>query len=105
MPECPNCGYCFFNCVICGEERCIKAATPEAGCCAGCRKPWVRIVKKDLAAHDGDTKGGKNDNTRRIALLRQAARKRGEEYTSQSVTVGWEPACDCNVPSVPSIIV
>ena len=82
-----------------------QGSTPEAGVLRGMQKTWVRIVKKDLAAHDGDTKGGKNDNTRRIALLRQAARKRGEEYTSQSVTVGWEPACDCNVPSVPSIIV
>jgi len=27
-------------------ELCIKAATPEVGCCAKCRAPWARIVKK-----------------------------------------------------------
>ena len=85
-------------------ERCIKAATPEAGCCSKCGKPWERIVKKGMTAHDGETLGGKEDNSNRIAKLRQAARERGGEYANETKTLGWQPACRCDAPAIPSAV-
>ena len=87
-------------------ETCIKASTPEVGCCSNCGSPWERILEKGLTAHDGETatiipqsaKGG------RLALLRQAARERGGEYVNETKTIGWQPTCKCNADKVPSIV-
>jgi hypothetical protein len=35
-----------------------------------------------------------------LALLRQAARERGEEYQNESRTLGWKPTCDCGEEAV-----
>ena len=62
-----------------------------------CGKAWVRIVSKGLTAHDGETDSAyeKGSTANRLAKLRQAARARGEEYSSAKQTTGWRPACDC----------
>jgi DNA modification methylase len=109
-------------------ERCIKAATPEAGCCSKCGKPWERLVEKtkavpaswhgsyfddgkNLEVHpnvgrreDAHTNGGKVDNTKRLALMRQQARENGGEYVNETKTIGWQPACKCNAPAIPSTV-
>lgn len=78
-------------------ELAIKAGTSERGVCPKCLAPWKRIVKKGLTAHDGETDSGYPDGTtaKRLALLRQAARERGEEYASTDTTIGWQPTCRC----------
>jgi DNA modification methylase len=78
-------------------EPCIKAGTSERGCCAVCGAGWERVVEKGLTSHDGktDTQYKKNTTGNRLALLRQAARERGEEYTSEKKTLGWQPTCTC----------
>jgi DNA modification methylase len=85
-------------------ERCIKAATPEAGCCSKCGQPWERMVERKTVEHDGITNGGKVDNTKRLALKRQAAREAGHEYVNQTKTLGWKSACNCEAPPVPSTV-
>ncbi|GAH81151.1 unnamed protein product, partial [marine sediment metagenome] len=80
-------------------ELCIKAATPEIGCCAKCGAPWARIIEKGLTAHNGKTETQyKEDMTAgRLAMLRQAARERGGEYANENKTIGWQPTCKCTV--------
>lgn len=87
-------------------ETCIKAGSSEAGCCANCGAPLARVVEKGLTAHDGDTKSAYATGTtaNRLALLRQAARERGEEYSSTKKTLGWQPVCDCNVAVIPCTV-
>tara|TARA_Y100000310_G_scaffold120427_2_gene119200 strand:+ start:3861 stop:4976 length:1116 start_codon:yes stop_codon:yes gene_type:complete len=67
-------------------ELCIKSSTSEKGCCPTCGAPWARVIKKGFAEHDGDTGTdyGTGTNANRLALLRQAARKRGGEYGALS---------------------
>ncbi len=79
-------------------ELCIKSSTSERGVCPQCGSPYARIVDKGLTAHDGKTDCRYTDGmtANRLALLRQAARERGEEYTNLSRTIGWLPTCDCN---------
>jgi len=94
-------------------EICIKAATPEVGCCNKCGVPWARIIEKGLTAHDGTTHGKSDPNDKsnkgaygRLAQLRQAARERGGEYINTQKTLGWKPSCNCNTikPPVPSLV-
>lgn len=100
-------------------EICIKAATPEGGCCFVCGTPYRRIIEKvkgidtswngsrfddgkNLELHpdvgrreDAHTNGGKVDNTKRLALLRQQARENGGEYVNRTKTTGWKAQCKC----------
>ncbi len=92
-------------------ELCIKAATPEVGCCSKCGAPWGRIIEKGLTAHDGTTHGKSDPNDKsnkgaygRLAQLRQAARERGGEYVNTQKTIGWQPTCKCKSPRVPSTV-
>ena len=78
----------------------IKAATSEEGCCPKCGSPWARVIQKPEVPHDGETDCKNTDaqgNTRRLAVLRQAARERGQEYTNSSNTIGWLPTCQCSI--------
>ena len=67
-------------------ELCIKSSTSEKGCCPKCGSPWARVVDKGFTAHDGDTATDypEGTNANRLALLRQAARQRGSEYSQTS---------------------
>ncbi len=87
-------------------EPCILAGTSEKGNCAECGRPWERILEQGLTAHDGGATSGYpvGTTTNRLALLRQAARERGEEYTSAKKTIGWQPTCDCGADAVPALV-
>lgn len=78
-------------------EICILAGTSQAGCCPECGKPWERVVEKGLTAHDGETESAyeTGSTANRLAMLRQAARKRGGEYANETRTLGWRPGCSC----------
>jgi DNA modification methylase len=79
-------------------ELCVKSSTSERGCCPECGAPWARVVEKPEVPHDGDTECKNPDeqgNSRRLALMRQAAGERGGEYSSKSKTVNWRPTCSC----------
>ena len=88
-------------------EPCILAGTSEKGVCPKCGAPWERVVEKGLTAHDGKTETGYQEGmtANRLALLRQAARERGGEYSNQSTTIGWQPTCDCGIEeTVPATV-
>lgn len=78
-------------------KLCILAGTSVKGCCKECGSPWNRVIERGLTEHDGQTDSAydKGTTANRLALLRQAARKRGEEYRNENKTLGWEPTCDC----------
>lgn len=84
-------------------ELCIKSSTSEKGCCPKCGSPWARVIDKGLTAHDGDTDCDYPVGTtaNRLALLRQAARERGEEYANSSRTTGWRSTCSCSIDLLP----
>jgi DNA modification methylase len=78
-------------------EPCILAGTSEKGVCPHCGAPWKRVTEAGLTAHDGETESAyiEGSTANRLALLRQAARERGEEYSNQRKTTGWNPTCKC----------
>jgi DNA modification methylase len=79
-------------------EPMLLAGTSAAGCCAACGAPYKRMTEKAFTNHDGQTKSAypKGTTANRLALLRQAARARGQEYTNELRTIGWRPTCKCN---------
>lgn len=87
-------------------EPCILAGTSEKGECRNCGKAWKRDTKKENPPHDGETESDypKGTTANRLAILRQAARERGEEYVNRTITLGWKPQCDCDFSVVPQIV-
>jgi len=77
-------------------ELCIKAATPEVGCCSKCGKPWERIVDKKPMV------------IRRTDWGEQAGNRTASSGTmlelNETVTLGWQPTCKCNADKVPSLV-
>ena len=93
-------------------EICIKAATPEVGCCSKCGAPWERITDKHETL-ENIPYDGKNANVdpqfshRRIQGNVRAWRKAGGDHDNPfppRVTTGWQPTCKCNADKVPSIV-
>ena len=70
-------------------EICIKAATPEAGCCSKCGAPWMRIfektghINKREPAHQPNNTPTKTDSTGWGPVLK--------------ATDHWRPTCDCGI--------
>jgi hypothetical protein len=106
-------------------EPCIKAGTSERGVCPVCGAGWVRVVEKGSASHNGTTytkypdgwdtgpgshrtihRDGRSNGTaaKRLALLRQAARENGGEYSNSTRTTGWQPACAHDADPIPAIV-
>lgn len=78
-------------------ERIIACSTSEAGCCADCGASRVRVTEETRAevltpgamygAGAGRTDGG-----------------RSTLVGAGSVTLGWEPTCECAAPTVPTTV-
>ena len=78
-------------------ERCIKAATPERGCCPKCGAPWVRIVEHESMVIKRSSRARDAD----IRTLPSGTM----EKPSSSITTGWKPSCSCNAGEpVPSVV-
>lgn len=82
-------------------------ATPIlAGCpefiCTKCGHPRLRVYSKGFVNHDAKTEGGKVENTKRLALLRQSARAKGGEYYNSKTVIGLSDCC-CGAPFVPGV--
>lgn len=78
-------------------EPCVLAGTSEAGCCATCGAPWVRVtvatghINRREVAHVPGNSGTKTDSTM-WAPTRQA-------------TNNWLPSCRCDAgDSVPCVV-
>lgn len=79
-------------------EICVKAATPEVGCCSKCGKPWVRIIEKETISRYRPNEYGKrkpNDGMNTINQLLAGV---------ETKTLGWKPQCNCNADKVPSAV-
>jgi DNA modification methylase len=83
-------------------ETCIKAATPEVGCCSKCGKPWERVVSH------------KNMEIKRTDWGELAGNRTASSGTMvsppETITIGWQPTCKCgipkdaNMPTIPTYI-
>ena len=85
-------------------EKCIKAATPEAGCCSKCGKPWERIVESNpYSLRPISAPIGKRD-----AFVSSHAAIGQPQNSSRAVetkTIGWRQACKCeDSKPVPSTV-
>jgi len=81
-------------------ELCIKAATPEVGCCSKCGAPWERIVEKipqNVRSHKlakGKVKDAVDGNNPDMAVGGGFSRT-GVQFEWQVNTLGWKPQCKC----------
>jgi len=97
-------------------ELCIKAATPEVGCCSKCGKPYERIVKvvghqvTDAMKVAGCNASGmyagseKKDYSATLSQQPSESKRRILESMSEVRESEWKPACNCNAEAVPSIV-
>ena len=100
-------------------EICIKAGTPEVGCCSKCGKPWVRIIKLNRpegAGKPDDELKGRDAEYRKLAVELGRSPNKGsgfdrslstimrEALNTTRETLGWQPQCKCNADRVPSIV-
>jgi len=87
-------------------EICIKAATPEVGCCSKCGAPWKRLVKINYIPAGGR---GNKEKTLTVEAKQsgQAPGPQGFKFgraNKDTKTLGWQPTCKCNADRVPSIV-
>lgn len=72
-------------------ERCIKAATPEYGCCYKCGKPWERIVEhKNMQIKRSDWG---------ILAGNRTASSGTMTNPTETKTLCWKPSCKCQTDS------
>lgn len=93
-------------------ERCVKAGTPEAGCCAKCGAPRERVIV--ATAPDGrraEMRGGKAYDDEGRPLMgdnmidhgtRGSWNSGGKTLTRE--TTGFRASCECNAETVPSVV-
>jgi len=82
-------------------EICIKAATPEVGCCSKCGAPYERITQETEEYSQARKHGGSN---KAKDILLEGNRKDAPALTRQTETLGWQPTCECNADKVPSLV-
>jgi DNA modification methylase len=81
-------------------ERCIKAATPEVGCCSECGAPWERVTESHYYKPRGDSVvGGAKGFTGEMKHWEGRP-----VLNRQTETTGWQPTCECGADKVPSVV-
>jgi DNA modification methylase len=83
-------------------ERCIKAGTSQAGCCAACGAPWVRVTEAMPDSRKPYATRGTGDKAREVRRDGNGHNKvlrddglGGDLATIQRTTTGWSPSCKC----------
>ncbi len=80
-------------------ERCIKAATPEVGCCENCGAPWERQTNTTYTKPRGNSVIGGRKGTD------ESNQWGGFPVLNKAVeTTGWQPTCSCDAGKVPSVV-
>jgi len=77
-------------------EICIKAGTPEVGCCSKCGAPYERRIEQ---RSKGTWHNHKDDE---ISGQSKAVMPNKNYIPPQ--TVGWQPACKCNADKTSSLV-
>ena len=75
-------------------ELCIKAATPEVGCCSKCGAPWERITEGAPVA----TQPFRSKRYTNQGYAPDNSSHQGKEWFKPSEgvkTLGWQPTCKC----------
>ena len=84
-------------------ELCIKAATPEVGCCSKCGVPWVRIINRVSKSKSYAT--GKSEVKRGDGLATAFSGYDDGSSCPQFETLGWQPSCShTDAPKIGSIV-
>ena len=77
-------------------EKCIKAATPEYGCCDICGKPYERMVEhKNMVIERTDWGDNAGNRTASSGTMVSPA---------ETKTIGWQASCKCGGKPVPSVV-
>ena len=82
-------------------EICIKAATPEVGCCNKCGAPWERILDKkpsDFNIRVRDAKAGRVTPEEGYKATQEEIDNYPGNHPDPGYrqTIGWQPTCKCN---------
>jgi len=81
-------------------ERCIKAGTSER-VCSECGAPWRRVVEYDyIERGQARTPTGKSHKPYGMV---PGSNTRGVPNRNGR-TIGFEPTCECNVPTIPATV-
>jgi len=83
-------------------EICVKAATPEVGCCEKCGKPWVRIVEKQKPPFKDSRTPGQHTGVGNGKIRGGDLQEWINEHPAK--TIGWQPTCKCNAEKIGSIV-
>jgi DNA modification methylase len=84
-------------------ERCIKAGTPEYGCCDKCGKPYERIIEQNVISTRKPENGRLAHNEELGNNGQNSLRQGFRELETQ--TLGWQQACKCaDSKPVPSLV-
>ncbi len=78
-------------------ELCIKASTPEVGCCSKCGAPWERVIESKQYPRHGT-------EPHDLATDGDGANKGKHAQPTETKTIGWQPTCKCNADKVPSLV-
>jgi hypothetical protein len=79
-------------------ETCIKADTPEVGCCSKCGSPWERVIDKKTITRNIPNEYVKRPPGSGVNNINQLVAGVSVE------TLGWQPTCKCKADKVPSIV-
>jgi len=85
-------------------EICIKAATPEAGCCSKCGKPWERMVERKRMTRPELPKGDPRYRPNTYSGAYEDINGKGDAGYTETKTLGWQPTCKCNADKAPSLV-
>lgn len=77
-------------------ERCIKAGTPEYGCCGECGAPWQRVKQYGERPDDGASNGIAPELRSGGTRQRDHSGRGGNVLAARPVLdEWWEPSCAC----------
>jgi len=81
-------------------EICIKAATPEVGCCSECGAPWERVTDTNYE------KRATRHPTEKYASVNNGVKPNPGDFMGNKIveTIGWQPTCNCNADKAPSLV-
>jgi len=84
-------------------ETCIKASTPEVGCCSKCGSPYERVVERVSTGKSYAT--GKSSSKRGSGLATAFSGYDDGSSCPEFKTLGWRPTCSHkDAPTVPSLV-